>query len=237
VRQNFLSGVVDDNPLGSGATTLTSSALAGLVAVGSTQHLALILDPGASAGAPEIVYVTAHTASATTATILRAQEGTSARSHAQNIQWIHGPTKQDFAAPPVVLGHTTYDPGSVTTKTTTGTTNFVDADSTNLTVTFVAPESGQVRVVLESPTDIGIAGNYVSWNLRDGGGDIAGTQRAMHRTDQTVHLVANILVTGLTNGTSYTWKWGIATSVSGDTARLVIGGGIWGPAEMTVWSA
>jgi hypothetical protein len=97
VRQNFLSGVVDDNPLGSGATTLTSSALASLVAVGSTQHLAITLDPGATAGAPEIVYVTAHTASATTATILRGREGTTARAHNQNVPWSHGPTIVDFA--------------------------------------------------------------------------------------------------------------------------------------------
>lgn len=96
VRQNFLGGKVDDNPLTSGATTLTSSALAALVAIGSTQHAAITLDPDGLAGAPEIVYVTAHTASATTATILRGQESTTARAHNQDIDWIHGATIKDF---------------------------------------------------------------------------------------------------------------------------------------------
>lgn len=70
--------------------------MASLVAIGSTQHLTITLDPGATAGAPEIIYVTAHTASATTATILRGQEGTTARSHAQNTPWVHGATARDF---------------------------------------------------------------------------------------------------------------------------------------------
>jgi hypothetical protein len=97
VRQNFLGGKVDDNPLTSGATTLTSSALAAMVAIGSTQHLPIVLDPDGIFGAPEIAYVTAHSASATTATILRAQEGTTARAHQQDVDWVHAPTTTDFA--------------------------------------------------------------------------------------------------------------------------------------------
>ncbi len=96
VRQGFVDGVVDDNPLTSGATTLTSSDLANLVAIGSTQHAVIVLDPDGVDGLPEVVFVTAHTASATTATVVRGREGTAARAHNQNTPWIHGPTTADF---------------------------------------------------------------------------------------------------------------------------------------------
>ena len=95
VRQNFLGGIIEDNPLTSGATTLTSAALAAMVAIGSTQHLAITLDPDGLYGEPEIVWVTAHTAAATTATILRGQEGTTARAHYRDVRWSHGPTTRD----------------------------------------------------------------------------------------------------------------------------------------------
>lgn len=95
VRQNFLGGLIEDNPLTSGATTLTSAALAAMVAIGSASHMPIVLDPDGVGGEPEIVWVTAHTAAATTATILRGQEGTTARAHNRDVPWSHGPTKKD----------------------------------------------------------------------------------------------------------------------------------------------
>lgn len=94
-RTLFLSGLVDDNPLTSGATTLTATELADLPAIGSTEHAVIVLDPNGDSGDPEIVYVTAHTASATTATIARGQEGTTGREHDQNTRWYHGPTLRE----------------------------------------------------------------------------------------------------------------------------------------------
>jgi len=94
VRADFVSGTVDDNPLTAGATTLTSTELADLPAISSSEHAVIVLDPD---GTQEIVYVTAHTASATTATILRGQEGTTAVSHAQNTSWVHGPVASDYS--------------------------------------------------------------------------------------------------------------------------------------------
>lgn len=96
VRQNFLGGLVEDNPLSSGATSMTSAGLSALQVIGSTQHLALTLDVDGVFGEPEIVYVTTHTGAATTATILRGQEGTTARQHNQDTPWVHGPTTRDF---------------------------------------------------------------------------------------------------------------------------------------------
>lgn len=95
VRSNFLGGLVEDNPLTSAATTLTSAALAAMGTIDTTNHAAIILDPDGINGAPEIAYVTAHTAAATTATVSRGQESTTARQHDRDVPWIHGPTSMD----------------------------------------------------------------------------------------------------------------------------------------------
>lgn len=95
-RTAFLSGTITDNPLTDSATTINSAALASLPAIASPDIAVLVLDPAGSAGAPEVVYVTAHTGSATSATISRGQEGSSAREHAQTIPWVHGPTTYDL---------------------------------------------------------------------------------------------------------------------------------------------
>lgn len=96
-RTNFLGGLVEDNPLTNVAVLLTSASLASLPLIDTTNHAVVILDPDGVGGAPEIVYVTAHAAAATTATILRAQEGTAARAHLRDVPWIHGSTKRDFS--------------------------------------------------------------------------------------------------------------------------------------------
>lgn len=96
VRTNFTTGLVENNPLASGGTTLNSTGLSSLAAVSSPDVAIIVLDPEARSGAPEVVYVTAHASSATTATILRAQEGTTARQHILGTRWIHAPVKLDF---------------------------------------------------------------------------------------------------------------------------------------------
>lgn len=96
IKTGFVSGVIDDNPLLIGATTLTATELGDLPEIASPDIAAIVLDPAGTAGAPEIVHVTAHTAAATTATIVRAREGTTAREHLQSVPWVHGPTVEDF---------------------------------------------------------------------------------------------------------------------------------------------
>lgn len=95
-RTAFLSGTITDNPLTNVATTLNSAALASLPEIASPDIAVLVLDPTGSAGAPEVIYVTAHTAAATSATVVRAREGSAARQHASGIAWVHGPTLYDY---------------------------------------------------------------------------------------------------------------------------------------------
>lgn len=94
VRTNNVFGTVTDNPLTAGATTLNSAGLADLAAV-SSAHAVIVIDPLRAAGAPEIVVVTAHTASATSATVTRGAYGTTARQHAAGVLWVHAPTIDD----------------------------------------------------------------------------------------------------------------------------------------------
>ena len=95
-RYNFKSGTITDNPLTNSATTMNSTNLAGLPAIGSTEYAVLVLDPAGTGNGPEVVYVTAHTGSATSATIVRGREGTTAVQHNSNVTWIHVATAADY---------------------------------------------------------------------------------------------------------------------------------------------
>lgn len=96
IRGAFVSGTILNNPLAIGDTSLSSAALSSLPTVTSPDIAALVLDPVGVGGVPECVWVTAHTAAATTATISRAAEGTTARAHGAGISWVHGPTIYDI---------------------------------------------------------------------------------------------------------------------------------------------
>jgi len=87
LQQNFLGGETD-TALTDVATTLSSPALAAMVAVTAPDTMDVVLDPDGIGGAPEIVTVTAHTAASTTATITRGSESTTARAHATGVEWV-----------------------------------------------------------------------------------------------------------------------------------------------------
>jgi hypothetical protein len=91
-RTNFQSGVV------SGTITATQSGLPGfgtLPSITAGSYIPVVLNPGyyGLSTAPEIVWVTSVTSG--TATVIRAEEGTSAIS-GTNLPWVSGPTVQDF---------------------------------------------------------------------------------------------------------------------------------------------
>lgn len=93
IRSNFQNGTITDNPLAIAATSVNSAEFASLPVVTAPDLLAVTLD--AEGTTPEIVHITAHTASATVATIVRGQEGTAAKAHAQNASWVHASTARD----------------------------------------------------------------------------------------------------------------------------------------------
>lgn len=95
IRDNNVFGTVADNPLLAGATTFNSSGLVNLSAV-IAKHAIITLDPLRQYGSPEIIIVTTHNVSATTATISRGAYGTIPRQHPQGTLWVHAPTNEDF---------------------------------------------------------------------------------------------------------------------------------------------
>ena len=102
LHYNFLGGLVEDNPLLVGATTLNSAGLAALPAIASPDIVPITIDPDGIFGAPEIAHITAHAAGATSATILREQEGTTKREHPRDIEWVHSFTAESITYKSVV---------------------------------------------------------------------------------------------------------------------------------------
>jgi hypothetical protein len=92
---NFQSGSITDNPLLTASTTINSTDFQNFPAITSSQYAAIILDPLEAFGLPEIVWVTAHTAVASSLTVLRHQEGSTARDHPNGTVWAHGITATD----------------------------------------------------------------------------------------------------------------------------------------------
>ena len=99
LRPHLLSGTITDNPLLVGATSINSSGFASLPAV-TTDTIDIVLDPDGVVGAPEIVRVTAHTASSTTVTVTRAADTTggagAARQHNTGEKWVVAALTPDF---------------------------------------------------------------------------------------------------------------------------------------------
>lgn len=237
VRTNFVGGLIEDNPLASGATTLTSAGLASLPAITSTSHMAIILDPDGRAGNPEIAYVTAHTALATTATITKGQEGTTGRAHDRDTPWLHGPTVKDFDASGGgvgLIGLTSYNPGTQQIVTTTSS-SMADVDATNLVVAFTAPPSGKVLVRLTGYA-IGAATTGLSWALREATTDLTPGASLVYGVADQRFAVA-LLLTGLTAG-AHSYKWAHSRTSGAGTVSTRYGGTIdqAGPAVMEVWA-
>jgi hypothetical protein len=95
IRSDYVFGTIT-GALTAGTTTLASAALARLPVVTAPDVAAITLHDQAT-GVYEIVHVTAHTAASTSATILRAQEGTSAQSWGIGTTWVHGITAYDLS--------------------------------------------------------------------------------------------------------------------------------------------
>lgn len=92
-RANFKSGTIVGT-ISAGATTFVSDKLTGLAAISATEHAVLVFNPTGTS--PEIVYVSAHTASSSTATIIRGREGSTATEQGNGATWIHVPTAYDY---------------------------------------------------------------------------------------------------------------------------------------------
>ncbi len=138
-----------------------------------------------------------------------------------------------------LLAQTVFAFGADNNHNTTSSTTFVDVDATNLTVTFVAPPSGQVLVKLSALCNFNNTGTAGTgyWGLRSGGSDVANS--TIYMADSTTGDTARrcngeVGIGGLTPGTTYTWKWA-CRKAAGTATIKVYSGPTFGNAIMEVW--
>lgn len=100
LRADGVAGALSDALTAStGDTAMQSDGLIDLPAVASPDYAALTLfitDAAGRVTQREVVYVTAHTASDNDATVLRAQEGTTAQAWSIGDKFVHAPTSADY---------------------------------------------------------------------------------------------------------------------------------------------
>lgn len=138
-----------------------------------------------------------------------------------------------------LLASTGYNPGTQASYTTT-TNSETDVDATNLVLpAFTAPSSGKVKVTVEALAQFSQTGaSQGNWCLREGTTLIASYYMAGKGSGTfdtgLVRMNCTFYITGLTPGSSHTYKWAWRAFPSG-TWNLYAGGPI-GAAVMEVWS-
>lgn len=148
VQGTLSSGISDVD------TTISSAGLSDLPEIVAPDYAKIVIDPAGSSGRPEVVYVTAHAASSTTATVSRGEEevdgGSPARSHASGAVWYHAATPEDFSAVGV-LASGTYTP---TLTTTANVSSSIVQDCRYIRMGSQVFVSGRVSI---TPTSSGVA--------------------------------------------------------------------------------
>lgn len=241
-RTNLVAGALSAG-LSTGDTTMSSAGLADLGVIDATNHAAITIFAADGNGrilVKEIVYVTAHTAAATTATIVRGQEGTSAQTWASGATWAHTATTKDFdgsGGGSGLIGLTTYAP-AVSASMNTANTTLTALDATNLSVSFTVPPSGKVLVRLTAEAN-NVSSPMQFWGLLDGGAVVTGSLARIqnHLSSQLTRVSSTVVLTGLTAGAAKSYAWG-QKQANGGTVYTYAGNdasGV-GPAIMEVWA-
>lgn len=154
----------------------------------------------------------------------------------------HAPTKnavrdkiESLSSGGGLLAQTHYKAGSDTATFNTTSTSFVDVDATNLAVTFTAPASGKVLVRLTAVCQNNDGSLIAYAALREGSTNIGSQLYLLGFTSAAVvPMSVPFLVTGLTPGNSYTYKW--AWRVTAGTTYMFTGPG-YGACTMEVIAA
>lgn len=137
-----------------------------------------------------------------------------------------------------LLNYVYYNPSTAVTNKTFNTT-FMDVNPENLNFTFTAPSSGNVLIRLIAYGVNEVAASDQRWNLRSGSSNVTDSDALVQEDVSGTRITHTIILTGLTPGSSYTYKWGFMCSAScpGDAYEVIIGcGGTYGPCVMEVWS-
>jgi hypothetical protein len=143
------------------------------------------------------------------------------------------------AKPGTVIASTVYNPSSLTTLDGPASTADADIDSTNLKVTGTVPATGRLRVRMIGTVAAVTASANIHWMLRKADGTtVAGTKACVATLTSRAHTTHDALVTGLTPGAAFEYRWGCSSDNASNKARLYCGdaGGtlVHGPAQMIV---
>lgn len=105
LRYNNSIGMIASPGLTASATTINFASAPSWSTITAPDYIPLILDPPTSSPNPsfEVVWVTAYTQGATSATIVRGQEGSTPVAHSTGAQWMVATTTGDF---PIGLSYT-----------------------------------------------------------------------------------------------------------------------------------
>lgn len=136
----------------------------------------------------------------------------------------------------LLSGRVEYNPGTAVAKSTTSAT-LADVDATNLNMSVVVPANGKYIVDVEALIHSGSAATYVNFGLRDGSGNIAGTQRLMGNNTNRMRLRPRWYLTSRTPGATDTIKLAFASTDGANTAIIEAGSGtpFWGPVIMEAY--
>lgn len=132
-----------------------------------------------------------------------------------------------------LLAYTDYRPASDSTLSTTSL-SYADVDATNMAVTFTAPPSGKVVVDLTAYCATSSSAVTQFWALRNGSTTVTGSETGVVASAQALRAAPSLLITGLTPGTSYTYKWAWKLGQAGTGYMYV--GPTYANAHMRVWA-
>jgi hypothetical protein len=121
---------------------------------------------------------------------------------------------------------------------TTGT-SLSDVDAANSFITFVAPVSGNVLIRVVGTVGINISSGTALWGLREGTTNIAGPMTVMDANSNHVHRQVvswDAYITGLTPGSSHTYKLAQAISGTGSPQMWTYQSAT-DPVTMEAWAA
>jgi hypothetical protein len=154
-----------------------------------------------------------------------------------------------ISAVSAVIGTVSYNPASDEGYACNGhnTSITADVDATNLQVSFVAPPSGNVIVVLNAMVTSYVSGWQVFWSVgfasAAGGAsasDVAGTLGLITTVNSDLRVTHAVRLTSLTAGTKYYLNWRQSTNQPSTQAGpfILVGQSStpYGPATMTVYS-
>lgn len=180
----------------------------------------------AAGAVQEVIKVTAYNSGTGVATIARAQEGTSgtAATSGDKVTLAAYPSDLDAGILAVAVS------GAASTNVATTSATMADVDATNLKIDFIAPASGKVLVTLHGwVTPPGTPGTIYNWGLRESTttvGDMLAIYGGSVAKDHQIRVTVAFLITGLTPGSSHTYKWAHRLSTGSVSCGLTYGAGI-----------